>query len=90
MEYIVRKVLNTKIFPRQSDGKAWKESVIDRDFEILFVSQFTLFAIVNGNTLDFHKAMPPGPAKEFYSDMVRRKGVFPFHLMSLSPVKYFM
>lgn len=69
-EYIVRKVLNTRLFS-DDQGKAWKCSVVSKQLEILFVSQFTLFGIANGNKLDFHKAMSPGPAKSMYDNLVR-------------------
>lgn len=69
-EYIVRKVLNTRFFS-DDEGKAWKSSVVSKQLEILFVSQFTLFGIANGNKLDFHRAMPPVPAKSMYDNLVR-------------------
>lgn len=44
MDYITRKILNTRIF----DGvdKRWDKSVKDLDLEILSVSQFTLYGIL--------------------------------------------
>lgn len=33
--------------------------VMQKDFEVLLVSQFTLYGMMKGNKPDFHLAMPP-------------------------------
>ena len=40
------------------DGKTWAQSVMDRGYDLLIVSQFTLFGTLQkGNKPDFHRAM---------------------------------
>lgn len=41
-------------------------------FVIVLVSQFTLYGILKGNKPDFHVAMPPDKAKEFYASLVEK------------------
>ncbi|XP_068664304.1 uncharacterized protein [Aristolochia californica] len=69
-DYLCRKVLNMRLFPNDRSGKAWDQSVIQRSFEVLMVSQFTLYGILKGNKPDFHVAMSPEKAKTFYSSLV--------------------
>jgi len=59
-DIICKKLLNMRLFdePTNDDsGKRWCKSVKDLDYEILLVSQFTLYAKLNGNKPDFHYAM---------------------------------
>ncbi|KAK0071307.1 hypothetical protein PV325_009277 [Microctonus aethiopoides] len=65
VQYIVKKILNLKIFDGEN-GKRWAASVIDKQYEILCISQFTLYHVIKGNKLDFHKAMPSGAAESLY------------------------
>eukprot|EP01112_Ceratiomyxa_fruticulosa_P021528 TRINITY_DN7601_c0_g1_i1.p1 TRINITY_DN7601_c0_g1~~TRINITY_DN7601_c0_g1_i1.p1 ORF type:complete len:163 (-),score=24.35 TRINITY_DN7601_c0_g1_i1:93-581(-) len=67
-DYIIRKILNARLF--SGDGKGWNKSVTQMDYEVLLVSQFTLYAILKGNKPDFHLAMGPETSKLFYSDFV--------------------
>uniref|UniRef100_A0A8I6X4T6 D-aminoacyl-tRNA deacylase n=2 Tax=Hordeum vulgare subsp. vulgare TaxID=112509 RepID=A0A8I6X4T6_HORVV len=71
-DYICRKVLNMRLFTNEKTGKAWDQSVMQRNFEILLVSQFTLYGILKGNKPDFHVAMPPAKAKPFYASLVEK------------------
>ncbi|CAA0817840.1 D-Tyr-tRNA(Tyr) deacylase family protein [Striga hermonthica] len=71
-EYICRKVLNMRLFPNDNNGKTWDQSVVQRNYEVLLVSQFTLFGILKGNKPDFHVAMPPDVAKPFYASVVEK------------------
>ncbi|XP_051176141.1 D-aminoacyl-tRNA deacylase 1 [Leptopilina boulardi] len=66
MEYIVKKILNTKVF-ESDDGKKWAASVKEKKYEILCISQFTLYHILKGNRLDFHRAMHAHEAEIFYN-----------------------
>ena len=52
------------------NGRAWSRSVMDRDYEVLCVSQFTLQCILKGNKPDFHSAMPAELAQPFYNHML--------------------
>lgn len=68
-EYIVRKILNLRLF-EDENGKMWTKSVMDKEFEILCVSQFTLQCILKANKPDFHSAMPAELAQPFYSSIL--------------------
>ncbi|OAE22397.1 hypothetical protein AXG93_2318s1440 [Marchantia polymorpha subsp. ruderalis] len=46
--------------------------VMQKGYEVLLVSQFTLYGQLKGNKLDFHVAMPPERAKPFYESFVAR------------------
>ncbi|EFN74087.1 D-tyrosyl-tRNA(Tyr) deacylase 1 [Camponotus floridanus] len=69
MEYIVRKILNTKLFDGDK-GKKWGASVVDKKYEILCISQFTLYHVLKGNKLDFHRAMPAQESEPFYMNFL--------------------
>ncbi|XP_066910210.1 D-aminoacyl-tRNA deacylase 1-like [Clytia hemisphaerica] len=69
VEYIVRKILNLRLFD-DDEGRRWKKSVKDSNLEILCVSQFTLYSILKGNKLDFHLAMGPDDSKGFYENFL--------------------
>lgn len=71
-EYICRKALNMRIFTNEQTGKAWDHSVMQRNYEVLLVSQFTLYGVMKGNKPDFHVAMTPQLAKPFYDLLVER------------------
>lgn len=71
----VRKILNTKLFDGDK-GKKWGASVADKKYEILCISQFTLYHVLKGNKLNFHKAMPAQESEPFYMNFLatlRRK-----------------
>ncbi|XP_022720421.1 D-aminoacyl-tRNA deacylase-like isoform X2 [Durio zibethinus] len=69
-DYICRKVLNMRLFPNESTGKGWDQNVMQRNYGVLLVSQFTLYGFLKGNKPDFHLAMPPQKAKPFYEGLV--------------------
>ncbi|XP_073334072.1 D-aminoacyl-tRNA deacylase 1 [Pagrus major] len=68
-DYIVRKILNLRLF-EDENGRAWSKSVMEKDFEVLCVSQFTLQCILKGNKPDFHSAMPAELAQPFYNSIL--------------------
>ncbi|KAL6206657.1 hypothetical protein ACLB2K_023905 [Fragaria x ananassa] len=69
-EYICRKVLNMRLFTNESSGRGWDQNVMQRNYEVLLVSQFTLYGTLKGNKPDFHVAMAPDKAKPFYASLV--------------------
>ncbi|KAK3207036.1 hypothetical protein Dsin_021082 [Dipteronia sinensis] len=69
-DYICRKVLNMRLFPNEDTGKGWDLNVMQKNYGVLLVSQFTLYGIMKGNKPDFHVAMPPQKAKPFYESVV--------------------
>ncbi|OWM91158.1 hypothetical protein CDL15_Pgr000101 [Punica granatum] len=71
-EYICRKVLNMRLFPNESTGRGWDQNVMQKNYGVLLVSQFTLYGVLKGNKPDFHVAMPPQSAKSFYDSVVER------------------
>ena len=68
-DYRVKKILNTKIFDGEN-GKKWTASVMDKQYEVLCISQFTLYHIMKGNRLDFHNAMCAHEAELFYKKLL--------------------
>ncbi|XP_073123154.1 uncharacterized protein [Henckelia pumila] len=71
-DYICRKVLNMRLFPNEKTGKSWDQNVVQRNYEVLLVSQFTLYGVLKGNKPDFQVAMPPDAAKPFYASLVEK------------------
>jgi D-tyrosyl-tRNA(Tyr) deacylase len=72
-DYLIRKVLNGRLWPNEEKGnKPWDLSVSQKGYELLLVSQFTLFCKFKGNKPDFHLAMPPAEARETYQAFVEK------------------
>ncbi|CAI5529097.1 unnamed protein product [Closterium sp. Naga37s-1] len=71
-DYMCRKILNLRLWPNEKTGKAWDQSVSQRGYEVLLVSQFTLYGQPKGNKIDFHVAMPPQQASAFYDAFLHR------------------
>nr|XP_020646194.1 D-tyrosyl-tRNA(Tyr) deacylase 1 isoform X3 [Pogona vitticeps] len=69
LEHMVRKILNLRVFEDES-GKHWSKSVMDKQYEVLCVSQFTLQCILKGNKPDYHMAMPTEQAESFYNSFL--------------------
>ena len=63
------KALNVKLWPDE-EGRDWRKSASDLGVAVLAVSQFTLFARLNGRRPDFSKAMPPDAARSLFADFV--------------------
>lgn len=70
LHHSATKLLNARLWPQ--DDKAWMNSCKDLDYEVLIVSQFTLYGIWKGNKPDFHHAMPPAEAKACYDAFVKK------------------
>ncbi|VDK18871.1 unnamed protein product [Anisakis simplex] len=71
-EYIARKLVNVRLFENKETGKRWDKSVKDMQYEILCVSQFTLFGVLKGNTIDYHRSMAPDKSPEFYAKFIEQ------------------
>lgn len=71
IEYIVRKILNLKLFD-DDGGKRWRQSARDLQYEVLCVSQFTLYGTLKGNKPDFHLAMEGERSKQFYERFLHK------------------
>lgn len=48
----------------------WKTSVLDNNYEVLVVSNFTLYGILKGNKPDFHSSMTADEARALYERFV--------------------
>lgn len=70
VEFISRKILNIRLWA--SEKRAWDKSVTSLGYDILCVSQFTLYGRLKGNAVDFGKAMTPNEAREFYHQFLDR------------------
>lgn len=69
IQVAVNKVLSIRLW--ENDGKKWDLNLVDKGFEVLIVSQFTLYAVLKGNRPDFHNAMNPNQAIEVYQQFVQ-------------------
>lgn len=67
----VRKILNLRVFEDEG-GRHWAKSVMDKQYEVLCVSQFTLQCVLKGNKPDFHLAMPSEQAEGFYNSFLEQ------------------
>jgi len=56
--------------PKAKPLKTWDSNVIDNGFEVMVVSQFTLYGIMKGNKPDFHKALNPDEALKLYDNFL--------------------
>lgn len=66
-----RKILNLRLF-EDDRGQAWSQSVMEKELEVLCVSQFTLQCVLKGNKPDFHLAMSADFAQDFYNNIVEQ------------------
>ena len=48
MDYISRKLLNARLYRNEEKGKDWDLSVVQKEYELLLVSQFTLLGEFKG------------------------------------------
>ncbi|XP_059752342.1 D-aminoacyl-tRNA deacylase 1 isoform X2 [Balaenoptera ricei] len=71
LEHMVRKILNLRVFEDEG-GKHWSKSVMDKQYEVLCISQFTLQCVLKGNKPDFHLAMPSEQAEGFYNGFLEQ------------------
>lgn len=71
--WLASKLLGLKVFPEDKDGEVWgwKNSVVDAGYEVLCVSQFTLYANLRmGSKPDFHGAKGGDDARQMYHDFL--------------------
>lgn len=71
IDYLVRKIVNLRLFPAVAGNASFDLSVKDIKGEILVVSQFTLYAdLRKGRRPDFAPAAPAHIAKPLYLSFV--------------------
>jgi D-tyrosyl-tRNA(Tyr) deacylase len=51
--------------------KTWATNVMQNKYDVLVVSQFTLYGYMNGNKPDFHNSMGHEKANEYYEKFVQ-------------------
>ena len=71
VDYLVPKLLKTKLWDND-EGAAWKASAVELGYQILLVSQFTLYHQFKGTRPDFHDAATHEEAKTLYSMFLER------------------
>ena len=70
-DYLIKKILKLRVFPE--GFRSMEQNVVDCGYEILIVSQFTLYADCNkGNRPSFAKAMAPDQAEVLYNEFLAR------------------
>uniref|UniRef100_A0A6M2DIP6 D-aminoacyl-tRNA deacylase n=1 Tax=Xenopsylla cheopis TaxID=163159 RepID=A0A6M2DIP6_XENCH len=69
MKYLVQKILNVRLF-ENNDGIRWSQNVKQKDYEVLCVSQFTLYATLKKNKPDFHHSMAAAKSQQLYNDFL--------------------
>ncbi|MDD9339984.1 MAG: D-aminoacyl-tRNA deacylase [Providencia heimbachae] len=69
VEYIIRKLLNVRMWSNEDGSKHWCRNVREVDGGILLVSQFTLMHVMKGSKPDFHHAMAPQQALAMFNTL---------------------
>jgi D-tyrosyl-tRNA(Tyr) deacylase len=72
IDYIVKKLLSIRLWSSLDGTKNWNRNVIDLDFSLLCVSQFTLHATLKGTKPDFHLSMSAEQSKLFYEKFLNQ------------------
>ena len=71
-EWILRKTFNTRLLSND-EGKQWTTNVLDNNYDVLFVSQFTLLVDASRRKKpSFSRALPPQEAKGMYEKFVEK------------------
>jgi len=69
IEWLVRKIINLRIFP--DENEIMNKSIVDKEYEMLVISQFTLFASTKkGNRPSYIRAAKPDIAIHLYEIFV--------------------
>ena len=66
IDYMVKKLLSIRLWPSVDGTRNWQRNLVELDYSLLCVSQFTLHATLKGNKPDFHLSMSSEPSKNFY------------------------
>jgi len=72
VDYCVRRLLGCKLWANP-DGKPWRHSVTQKDYELLLVSQFTLYGTLSKrHQPDYKQSMKNTPAKALYETFLNK------------------
>ena len=75
IDYCVRKIINLRIF--DDEEGIMNKSILDKDGEILSISQFTLYGdIKKGNRPSYIKALEPNEATKLYDIFNEKLNMF--------------
>ena len=69
IDSLVPKLLKTRLWENET-GKHWTTNIVEMDYQILLVSQFTLYHQMKGTKPDFHAAMANEPAQALYNQFL--------------------
>ncbi|CAI2381334.1 unnamed protein product [Moneuplotes crassus] len=75
--YLAQKLLNIRLWPDIQEVKGvtqrkpWMKSVMQMNYDLLIVSQFTLYHKMKGNRPGFHNARGHEEAKEMYHEFIQ-------------------
>ncbi|VEP14323.1 D-aminoacyl-tRNA deacylase [Hyella patelloides LEGE 07179] len=73
IDWMVRKCLDLRLFPEDTDSSKWEKSVVDIQGELLVVSQFTLYGDCRkGRRPSFSKSASPDVAELLYEQFVSK------------------
>lgn len=73
LEWMARKCLELRLFPDETEDKAWQKSVVDIQGEILVISQFTLYGDCRkGRRPSFSNSASPDIAEKLYDRFVNQ------------------
>lgn len=72
-DFLAEKIANLRIFPAEGSDNDWDESLLDKNYKALIVSQFTLYGTCNkGRRPDFNEAARPDISKPLYEYFVEK------------------
>jgi D-aminoacyl-tRNA deacylase len=69
MEQLANKLLKLRLWPDEK-GRPWATNLMENNYDILLVSQFTLYHQLKGTKPDFHDAMPGEQALPLFNNML--------------------
>ncbi|CAF3529550.1 unnamed protein product [Rotaria sp. Silwood1] len=72
IDYIVRKLLSIRLWPSIDGNRNWNRNVVDLDYSLLCISQFTLHATLKGTKPDFHLSMSGEQSKILYEKVLNQ------------------
>jgi len=72
IDYIVKKLLSIRLWPSIDGNRNWNRNVVDLDYSLLCVSQFTLHATLKGTKPDFHLSVSADQSKIFYEKFLNQ------------------
>ena len=73
IEIMTNKLLSLNLWEGEKstmDQKTWNANLVKNGYDIMVVSQFTLYGFLKGNKPDFHKALDHEKAKDIYNKFV--------------------